>query len=97
MTKADLISSISSQTETDKVIVKKIIESFTENVKESLAKNNNVYIRGFGSFLVIKKAEKTGRNIRKNTTIIIPEHFAPKFKLVRSFLNQVKENVKKLD
>ena len=94
MTKADLISSISTQTGTDKVIVKKIVESFTENVKNSLANNNNVYLRGFGSFLVVKKAEKTGRNIRKNTTVIIPEHFAPKFKPVKSFINQVKDNNK---
>lgn len=94
MTKADLISSISTQTGTDKVIVKKIVESFTENIKNSLANNKNVYLRGFGSFLVVKKAEKTGRNIRKNTIVIIPEHFAPKFKPVKSFINQVKDNNK---
>ena len=94
MTKADLISAISSETGADKVIVKKVIESFTENVKKSLINNNNVYLRGFGSFLIVKKAEKIARNIRKNTRVIIPEHYAPKFKPVKSFVDSVKENVK---
>ena len=94
MTKADLISLVSAQTGMDKVNVKKVIESFTENVKNSLKSNKNVYLRGFGSFLVVKKAEKTARNIRKNTSIVIPEHYAPKFKPVKSFVDDVKENVK---
>lgn len=94
MTKADLISLVSAQTGMDKVSVKKVIESFTENVKKSLKNNKNVYLRGFGSFLVVKKAEKTARNIRKNKKIVIPEHFAPKFKPVKSFVDDVKENVK---
>jgi len=94
MTKADLISAISSETGTDKLIVRKVLESFTENVKKSLAKNNNVYLRGFGSFIVVKKAQKTARDIRKNRKVIIPEHFAPKFKPVKSFVDSVKENVK---
>ena len=94
MTKADLISAISSETGTDKLIVRQVLESFTENVKKSLAKNNNVYLRGFGSFIVVKKAQKTARDIRKNRKVIIPEHFAPKFKPVKSFVDSVKENVK---
>lgn len=94
MTKADLISAISTETGTDKVIVRKIIDSFTENVKKSLTNNNNVYLRGFGSFIIVKKAEKIARNIRKNTRVVIPEHFAPKFKPVKSFVDKVRENVK---
>ena len=94
MTKADLISLVSVQTGMDKVNVKKVIESFTENIKNSLKNNKNVYLRGFGSFLVVKKAEKTARNIRKNTSIVIPEHYAPKFKPVKSFVDDVKDNVK---
>jgi len=94
MTKADLISAISSETGTDKVIVRKVIESFTENVKKSLANNNNVYLRGFGSFIIVKKAEKTARDIRKNKKVVIPEHYAPKFKPVKSFVDNVRENVK---
>ena len=95
MTKADLIHSISAQTGQDKIIVKKIVETFIKNIKDSLVNKNNVYLRGFGSFLVVKKAEKKGRDIRKNKIIIIPEHFAPKFKPVKSFINQVMENVSK--
>ncbi len=94
MTKADLISLISDQTGADKVIVRKIVESFTENIKKSLTNNENVYLRGFGSFIVVKKAEKTARDIRKNKKVIIPEHYAPKFKPVKSFVDAVKENVK---
>ncbi len=94
MTKADLISAISAETGTDKVIVKKIIESFTENVKKSLINNNNVYMRGFGSFIIVKKARKTARDIRKNKKVVIPEHYAPKFKPVKSLVDAVKENVK---
>ncbi len=94
MTKADLVNLISTQTGTEKIIVKTIIESFTENVKEAMANNKNVYLRGFGSFLVVKKAKKTARNIRKNTSVVIPAHFAPKFKPVKSFIEEVKDNVK---
>jgi len=93
MTKADLISAISSETGTDKVIVRKVIESFTENVKKSLINNNNVYLRGFGSFIIVKKAQKTARDIRKNTKVVIPEHYAPKFKPVKALVDAVKENV----
>lgn len=94
MTKADLVNLISAQTGTEKVLVKTIIESFTENVKEAMANNKNVYLRGFGSFLVVKKAKKTARNIRKNTSVVIPAHYAPKFKPVKSFVEEVKDNVK---
>ena len=63
-------------------------------VKASLAKGDNVYLRGFGSFIVKKRAEKTGRNISKNTTIIIPAHNIPAFKPAKTFVNEVKKNVK---
>ncbi|MDD2226929.1 MAG: HU family DNA-binding protein, partial [Dysgonamonadaceae bacterium] len=62
--------------------------------KDSLANNENVYLRGFGSFIVKKRAQKTARNISKNTTIIIPEHYIPAFKPAKSFVAKVKENVK---
>ncbi len=94
MTKADLISVISTETGADKVVVRQVIESFTKNVKESLTSNNNVYLRGFGSFIIVKKAEKTARDIRKNKKVVIPAHYAPKFKPVKSFVDAVKENVK---
>ncbi len=95
MTKAELIKSISEQTGTDIVKTTKIVETLMRTIKKSLANNKNVYLRGFGSFIIIKKAKKTARDIRKSKTIIIPEHFAPKFKPVKSFMSEVKENIKK--
>ena len=65
-----------------------------EAIKNSLVNNKNVYLRGFGSFIVKKRAKKTARNISKNTTIIIPEHFIPAFKPAKSFINKVKSSVK---
>ncbi len=94
MTKADLVNEISKQTGIEKVAVKKTVEAFMENIKESLENNQNVYLRGFGSFIVKKRAEKTARNISKNTTIIIPEHFIPAFKPAKTFVNDVKKKVK---
>ena len=93
MTKADLIAVVSTQTGIEKVQVRKVIESLTENIKGSLINNENVYLRGFGSFLVIKKAQKTARDIRKNKSVVIPEHYAPKFKPVKSFVDAVKDNL----
>ena len=90
MTIADLVSEISKNTGIDKSTVLASVESFMEIVKGSLAKNENVYLRGFGSFIVKKRAQKTARNISKNTTIIIPEHNIPSFKPAKTFLNDVK-------
>jgi len=73
MTKADLINEVSKKTGIEKVIVKETIEAFMDAIKESLKGNNNVYLRRFGSFVVKKRAQKTARNISKNTTIVIPE------------------------
>jgi DNA-binding protein HU-beta len=95
MTKADIVNEISKQTGIEKVTVKKTVEAFMESIKGSLQKNDNVYLRGFGSFIVKKRAEKTARNISKNTTIIIPEHFIPAFKPAKIFANAVKKKVKK--
>lgn len=95
MTKADLVNEISKKTGIEKVSVQKTIEAFMESVKDSLVNNENVYLRGFGSFVTKKRAEKTARNISKNTTIIIPEHYIPSFKPSKGFVTQVKENVKK--
>ena len=85
MTKADLVNEISKKTGVEKVTVKETIEVFMETVKDSLVNNNNVYLRGFGSFVVKKRAKKTARNISKNTTIVIPEHFIPSFKPSKDF------------
>ena len=94
MTKADLLNEISDKTGIEKVDVQTTIEALMESIKDSLSNDQNVYLRGFGSFIVKKRAQKTGRNISKNTTIIIPEHFIPSFKPAKTFVNDVKKNVK---
>ena len=94
MTKADIVSEISKGTGIEKITVQKTVEAFMESVKGSLAKNQNVYLRGFGSFIVKERAQKTARNISKNTTIIIPAHNIPAFKPAKTFVAKVKENVK---
>ena len=94
MTKADIVKEISQNTGIEKVTVEKAIEAFMETVKGSLAEGSNVYLRGFGSFIVKNRAEKTARNISKNTTIIIPAHSIPAFKPANEFVTQVKEKVK---
>ncbi|HPY82405.1 MAG: integration host factor subunit beta [Bacteroidales bacterium] len=94
MTKADIVNEVSKKTGIEKVIVQKTIEASMETIKESLTQGNNVYLRGFGSFIVKKRAKKTARNISKNTTIIIPAHNVPAFKPAKTFINSVKDNVK---
>jgi DNA-binding protein HU-beta len=94
MTKADIVNEISKSTGIEKITVQKTVEAFMESVKDALVKDKNVYLRGFGSFIVKKRAKKTARNISKNTTIIIPEHFIPAFKPAKSFVSKVKTNVK---
>ena len=94
MTKADIVNKISKDTGIEKITVQKTVEAFMEVVKESLTKEKNVYLRGFGSFIVKKRAQKTARNISKNTTIIIPEHFIPAFKPAKTFVNKVKSSIK---
>lgn len=90
MTKADIINQISKETGIEKVAVQKTVEAFMDTVKVSLERGNNVYLRGFGSFIVKHRAEKTARNISKNTSIIIPAHNIPAFKPSKTFVSQVK-------
>ena len=90
MTKADIVNEIAKSTGAEKVLVQTIVEAFMENVRTSLAENNNVYLRGFGSFIIKKRATKVARNISKNTTITIPEHNIPAFKPAKSFVAKVK-------
>ena len=91
MTKADIVIEITKKTGTDKQTVLNTIEAFMEVVKESLSEEENVYLRGFGSFIVKKRAQKTARNISKNSTIIIPEHNIPAFKPAKTFTLSVKK------
>lgn len=96
MRKADLVSSISEKTGVPKVDVLVTLEYFFTEVKSSLAEGENVYIRGFGSFVIKKRAKKIGRHIKKNIAIEIPEHYIPSFKPAKIFVDQVKQNVKEL-
>lgn len=93
MTKADLVARISEKLGLEKNEVQATVESFMEEVKNSLESGDNVYLRGFGSFIIKTRAEKTGRNISKNTTIKIPAHNIPAFKPAKVFLESVKANV----
>lgn len=89
MTKADIVSEIAKTTDIDKAAVLAVVEQFMTVVKDSLAHGENVYLRGFGSFIVKQRAEKTARNISKNTTIIIPAHNIPAFKPANTFKEDV--------
>ncbi|HPS11087.1 MAG TPA: HU family DNA-binding protein [Paludibacteraceae bacterium] len=90
MTKADVVNEIAKNTGIDKATVLATVESLMEVIKGSLAKKENVYLRGFGSFVVKERAQKTARNISKNTTIIIPAHSIPSFKPAKTFVSNVK-------
>lgn len=93
MTKADIVNKIAEETGVEKVAVLATVEAFMNSVKNSLSGGNNVYLRGFGSFIVKERAEKTGRNISKNESIIIPAHNIPAFKPAKTFVEGVKSNV----
>ena len=93
MTKADIVAEIAEKTGLEKVDVQTTVEAFMEEVKTSLETGQNVYLRGFGSFIIKERAEKTGRNISKNTTIIIPAHNIPSFKPAKVFMEGVKTKV----
>lgn len=94
MTKADIINTITQKTGLDRTEVSSTVESFISTVKDSMADGNDIFIRGFGSFINKKKAKKTARNISKNTAIIIDEHYAPKFKPSPEFVDKIKSSAK---
>ena len=94
MTKAELVSKISEKTGVEKLTTLAIIESMMNEIKDSISANEAVFLRGFGTFKAKKRAEKTGRNIKKNTTIIIPAHHIPAFKPAKVFVDEVKSKVK---
>lgn len=93
MRKADLVAAISEKTGVPKVDVLVALEEFFKEVKGSLSNGENVYIRGFGSFVIKRRAKKIGRHIKKNEAIEIPEHFIPSFKPAKVFVEQVKSQV----
>ena len=90
MTKADIVNSISQKTGIDKLIVLNTVEAFMATVKENMANGENIYLRGFGSFILKRRAQKTARNTSKNTALIIPEHNIPAFKPAKTFMQEIK-------
>lgn len=93
MTKQELVEKIAQEKGIPKMEVAVVVEALMETVKDKMTSGKNVYLRGFGSFVVKRRAEKTGRNITKNTTVIIPEHNIPAFKPSESFVNDVRKKV----
>lgn len=91
MTKADIVARIAQQTGMEKAVAMTVVEAFMETVKDSMVAGNEVFLRGFGSFIIKKRAKKVARNISKNTTIVIPAHSVPAFKPAKTFLEAVKE------
>ena len=92
MTKADVISQISDKTGIDKADVTATVEAFFNVVKNSMADGENIYVRGFGSFINKKRAKKIARNISKNTAIVIDEHYVPSFKPTKVFVEKIKKS-----
>lgn len=90
MTKADIVSKIAKSTGIEREQVSQVVESFMESVKGSMTSGENVYLRGFGTFLIKQRAQKTARNITKNTTIIVAAHSIPAFKPAKEFMSSIK-------
>lgn len=91
MTKAEVVNEITKRTGAEKAVVLSTVEAFMEVVKDSLSEHEAVYLRGFGSFIIKKRAEKAARNIHKKTTITIPAHEIPAFKPAKTFVLKVKK------
>ena len=96
MRKSDLVAAISEKTGVPKVDVLVTLESFFSEVKDTLSSGENVYVRGFGSFVIKKRAKKVGRHIKQGKSVVIPEHYVPSFKPAKVFVDHVKENVHSL-
>jgi DNA-binding protein HU-beta len=96
MRKADLVNAISEKTGVAKVDVLVALEELFKEIKTTMQNGENVYVRGFGSFVIKKRAKKVGRHIKKGKSIEIPEHFIPSFKPAKVFVEQVKKNVTSL-
>jgi DNA-binding protein HU-beta len=93
MTKAELVNTISNKLGTEKNETQKVVEAFMQEIRTSMYNGDNVYLRGFGSFIIKTRAAKTGRNISKNTAIEIPAHNIPAFKPAKTFVEKVKTKV----
>ena len=90
MTKAELVREIAKRTGVEKEVVMQVIEGTMESIRNSMINGEEVFLRGFGSFIIKRRAQKTARNISKNTTIVIPAHNIPAFKPAKSFQLKVR-------
>lgn len=90
MTKAEIVTEIAAKTCIEKQVVMQVVEGMMETIKTSMINGEEVFLRGFGSFIIKHRAEKTARNISKNTTMIIPAHNIPAFKPAKSFVEKLK-------
>lgn len=91
MTKAELVKQIAAQTGIENAVVLTVVESMMESIKGNMAQGNDIFLRGFGSFILKKRAEKTARNISRNTSLIIPSHNIPFFKPCPEFKKMVED------
>lgn len=91
MTKAEIVAEISAKTGIEKQCVLTVVEGLMETIKTSMINGEEVFLRGFGSFIIKHRAEKTARNISKNTTLIVPAHNIPAFKPSKEFVEKLKE------
>ncbi|MDR0364713.1 MAG: integration host factor subunit beta [Bacteroidales bacterium] len=94
MTKAEIVAEIAARTNVEKVVVQHVVESFMESVKEAMGQGENVYLRGFGSFIIKERKQKVGRNIKEKKSIVIPAHCIPAFKPANTFADEIKQKVK---
>lgn len=94
MTKAEIVNEIVNKTGLEKVAVQATVEALMETMKQSMVKGENIYLRGFGTFLLKNRAKKIGRNISKNTAVVVPAHTIPAFKPAKEFVEKVKTRVK---
>ena len=94
MTKLKLVNDVAGMTGKQRKDVEDIVETTMWVIKENMVNGRNIYLRGFGSFILKKRATKVGRNIAAGTPVVIPEHYTPAFKPAKSFVNRVKNNVK---
>jgi DNA-binding protein HU-beta len=95
MTKADLVYDIERQTKLPKETIALVVEEFMQSVQKNLLRGENIYLRGFGGFVLKKRAEKTARNLQSNTEIKVPAHYVATFKVSKEFNERVKIKVKR--
>ncbi len=94
MTKAEVVAEIANRTGIEKVTVLATVETMMEVIKENMIQGNNVYLRGFGSFIIKTRAQKTARNITKGKSMIVPAHKIPAFKPAKPFMTAVRTELK---